>query len=198
MGAVAFRRINGRVVPIKTDMLSKKERKVAAVQGAAGVAGGAAAAITTGAGTAAAVRNASKFTVKSRIMWQNAKATLSPGQLHLPGLKTEAAAQKVIRKAVATRFVAGKVFKYRNPVLLAGAGVAASLSAYGATKINEALTGKKNESGKIASAAATAATATTFAVYSHKLPVKGLGKIIANTIAKMKGNPTPHKAEWWK
>jgi len=195
-----FRRINGRVIPIKIDenRLSKGERKKSAAVGTAALAGATATAVGTGTGVAAAVRNATKFTVKSRIMWQNAKSTLSPGQFHFPGLKTEEVAQKVLRKAVTTRFVAAKVFKYRNPLLAAGAGVATSLAAFGAGKINEAISGKKNEGGKVAAVAGTAATAATFAVYSHKLPVKGIRKIVENTIAKMKGHPTPHKAEWWK
>lgn len=185
-----FRKIRGRIVPIRT----AEERSKKLKEGAASIAGGAAAATAAGVGTSVMVKKAMKFTHEAkndyRVAQQNLRAAFG---FPLRGVLKHGG-KNDITAAIGKRLAAKKMFRARNPLLHAGAAAAALLIGHGVNKVAEGLNqnGKKTEgtAGKIAG---TAAAIATYGAYYRGLGFKKPLEIAVNIYARTKGMARPFK-----
>ena len=207
MPETVFRRIHGRIVPIKSGggkQLTETERAHAAKTGAAQVTAAAIVGAGGGAGVAGGVRRASSAIMKNRAKFKvNRKYAQAAGfgQMEFPGMGvTNAEARAGMKAAAKGSAIAKKVFKSRNLFLAAASVAAGSLLAAGAQNLESAARGKREEaSGHKIAILQGAGAALTFGTYYKSLPIKGAGRLINNVVARMRGAKTgPHKADWWK
>lgn len=193
MSGVVFRRINGRIIPIKNKSSETKK-------GAAEIAGGGAVAAGAGLGASAMVKKALDLSHRSknefRIANQNFRAAtgmnIKAGTFANPNLAKGAA--KTIRSAVGKRFVGKQLFRARNPVLHAGAAVAALLIGHGTNRIVDAH--KKDKSpnyGAIGKAVGITAGVATYGAYYRGLGFKKPVELVANVISKFRKVPSPFR-----
>lgn len=186
-----FRRIHGRIVPIRDANERSKERK----QGAAAIVAGAAAAGGAGVGTSAIVKKAMKFSHEAkddyRVAQQNLRAAL---KFPVRGVVKNVYGHNDVKAAIAKRLVSKKLFRARNPLLHAGAAASALLIGHGVTKISESYHKKGQESkvpaGKIAGAAAAVGT---YGAYYRGLGFKKPLEIGINIYSRAKGMARPFK-----
>lgn len=201
---VTFRRIRGRIVPIRRKEATSKSKL--ALSGAAHLAGAGAIAYGAGAGVARAVRTASGATMKSRALFKFHRGAMK-GLLHAASKQqTRTVAKQVlthaqgIQKAVRLRKYAAIGFKLRNPALAAGALAAGVLAGAGIFRLSKATSGRKKpllQNQAVATGSAIAALGTA-AVYYKKLPVGGITKVAENAFARVRGLPRPNVATWWR
>lgn len=185
-----FRRINGRIVPIRDAKERSKERK----QGAASIVAGAAAAGGAGVGTAAIVKKAQKFSLEAkndyRVAQQNLRAAFGSPFLRV----MKKGGKNDITAAIGKRIIAKKMFRARNPLLHAGAAASALLIGHGVTKISESYQ-KKGETSKVPAGkiAGAAAAFTTYGAYYRGLGFKKPLEIAINVYSRAKGMARPFK-----
>jgi hypothetical protein len=191
--SLVFRRINGRIVPIKLSKQRKKDLKTGTALVGAGLAVGAG----TGVGVAKVVQVHKKVFKASNVAYKAAADSMR-GQLNLFSTPH---AKETMAKAVTKRFIASKMFRARGKMLAAGITLSSIILGEGITRIHKGITGEKDQSVSSSigeRAAASVTTALVLGAYYKALPVKGLGKIAQNISAWRKGMPRPHMAEWFK
>lgn len=198
MGDISFRRIHGHIVPIK---INPQQRQHQAVVGAAETVAGTSAIAGAGILGAKVVQASAHHVAESRMKFKAGKAILGSfkaGQMSFNDVSNINRAQGLLRTAVKQRRFAMKAFKLRNNILRGGAVLGAGLLASGFSKLREAATGKKTNHEVASKVAAIGASASVYGIYYNRLPVGGLGKVVANTIARMANKQRPFKASWYR
>jgi hypothetical protein len=190
MSDVVFRRINGRIVPIKVKKVAK---------GSAELAGGAAVGVGTGIAAAKLVKKSSELTKQSRVKYRVASQMFDhfTGQMNLFDKPDIHKAQQTMKTATKIRYAGMKAFKLRNNLLLGGAAVSGVLIASGFKRIREAMGGKKIKDEKVSKVAGTVAALGVYATYYHNLPLGSIAKVAVNTAARFRGKPRPFQASWF-
>lgn len=186
-----FRRIHGRIVPIKDANERSKQR----VKGAAEIVAGAAAAGGAGVGTAVMVKKAQKFALEAKNDYRVAQSNLRAafGSPFLRVMKK--GGKNDITAAIGKRLISKKMFRARNPILHAGAAVSALLIGAGVTKVAESFN-KKNDKAThkaIGSVAGTAAAVATYGAYYRGLGFTKPLEIAVNVYSRAKGMARPFK-----
>ncbi len=195
--AVIFRHIGGRVVPIRDDKQSRKQT----LTGTAEVAGGAIAGAGAGAGAAKLLNTAQKLAHSAkddyRIAQSNFRASIGfpvRGVVRHSELPLMSHSNRQVATAIAKRATAKKMFRARNPILAAGASIAALGIGSGTDKIINA--GKKKGEEKnhsVGRAVGAAAAFATYGAYEYSRGIKNPLKIAANVYARAKGLARPFK-----
>jgi hypothetical protein len=185
-GEVVFRKIKGRIVPIRRKKADKPELGKAGALGAAGFGIAAAA----GEAGAWAVRKAAAMRTEAKIKFGVAHRALrraQAGQMgfdFLPGVGSRKSAQQA---AVKTRIRSRMLFKSRNLILGFGALVGGSVLSQGLERIDDPDSIAEGITADVSGGGAVAGVAG--AIYYRRLGVKGLGNLFKFTRARMKGMP---------
>lgn len=172
---VAFRRIHGRIVPIR---IKKAALHDAAKSGGIGLAVGAASAV----GAAMAVTQSASIRHSARKAFKIAHRVLQStayGKQMMLGMSAAKVAKKANlarnaqRIAASNRVLSRSLFKLRNPILIAGALGATRLFAHSTEKIMEAYGNKETSLADLGveTAVGTAAAAGIGALYYSRLGV---------------------------
>jgi hypothetical protein len=191
---VVFRRVGGRVIPIGR----KREIKKGAAEIGAGVAIGAGA----GYGAGKMVKHAQELAAKAKDHYRTAKQNYRAANAHVFGVKigsfesfrkpnvsprTVKLLGDDVKKAVANRMWAKKLFRARNPILHAGALGAAALIGHGVNRIRDASSAKKKTNGAVGQAVGIGAGIATYGAYYRTLGFKQPVHIATNIYARLKG-----------
>lgn len=175
---IQFRKIHGRIVPIRDKSAEKKHEAVnQVVKGAAIVAAGVGVAFVAGKVAAFAVKQSAQFANTARDFAKAARASRTAmdakdaGQMAFKFVDHGAAFKTAGRNALRSQVISEAL--YRNRKLVKGAGIAlgAGIIGQGVKTSYEAATGKKlGTKGQIAaSAAGTVAALGTGAAYFKSL-----------------------------
>jgi hypothetical protein len=195
---VIFRRVRGRIVPIRAS--EAKSRQRLALSGVAHAAAGLGVAAGTGYGVAKLVRHASKQHLLANASFRVNRKLLKIGAAQGGTVNSLLRHSVKMGDAAKLRAGASRLFHLRNPLLAGGAIVGGALLGAGALRLHRAWQNKPKKDGSIAENATASALAAgvTAAAYYRALPVGSLSKVAANTFARLKGLPRPHNAIWWR
>lgn len=197
---VVFRRIRGRIIPIRKNMTKKQNSEL--VKGAGYVAAGAAVSIGAGEGAAQLVKAAAAKRVKAKFEFnrifrgfkRSGKAEQVTFEFLRGANRFKGSAREAAQGAIKTRRSAFRLFKARNIVLGLGSLAGAALFSLGLNKIaksvgNKELEDKEEAVNNIVGAVAAAA-ATSF--YYRRLGLRNASLLKAFTSAKTKGAARPY------
>ncbi len=200
--STAFRRINGRVVPIRdngslTTKQAKKQGMVGAAEAGAGAAGG----VAAGMYAAKQVRKASKDMKEASDIYKHARRMFKVESAIFGNRNSFARMRRTqqIAKSVALKKGATAIFRARTPFLAAAGIVSGGFISSGFEKIRGAIKKEKPKStipSKITPE--ILGGAVVVGSYYHHLPVGSITKVAMNTAARLKGKGSPFKATWWK
>jgi hypothetical protein len=183
--SVVFRRIRGRIIPIR-----KKSKEAA--QGAALAAGGIVTAVLSGEIASQMVKKSAAMRTEAKMSFNVASRALRRAQARqmkfsfAPGI---GARREQIGAATNLRARGAKLFRARNLVLAAGALIGGSMLSEGLERFQ-----KDPMKGSAAGGVATDVAAGTVAyvagaVYYRRLGVRGLGRLFGRVKARAAGTP---------
>lgn len=190
---MVFRRVNGRIVPIKKREGHSIDIKKSG-QGAGLIAGGAVTAVGAGSMAAVATKKASQFRVQSRLYSQKASEVLSRirsgstryeklekvGQMSF-GFKISPKTYDPYTKTAASSALKSQGFRtLRKGFRLGGLAISAALIGTGIKRGYEGLTGRKADTREevVANVAGTGATFALSSAYAHRMFGGGKSNIL--------------------
>lgn len=199
---IAFRRINGRIVPIRVKKGAPSAKASADLKsGAALTAAGAS--ISLGSGELA-----SQLVKKSAQIRKNAKVKFglgyrgfhrkgfwagAQGAFDFVGHQFKGSYKRMMKSAATERSLSRGLFKLRNPVLIGGAFLGGSLMAAGLHRLNRQgdKRGVSLPEEIATNAAGIGAAGLGAAFYYRRLGLKSLANVVSFATARMKKSSRP-------
>lgn len=207
---IAFRRINGRIVPIRVKKGAPSAKASTDLkQGAALVAGGVASSLVAGEAAARLVKKSAQFRQEAKTLFSLGYRGVKGRGLHFAGSPqasfnfgvNRAKAAEQVASAVGKRVLSGGLFKLRNVALGAGALIGGSMIAAGLHRLNRQgdKKGVSLPEELATNAAGVAAAGLAAGFYYRRLGVSSLGSLVNLAYSRMKGRarmPVPVKFKW--
>lgn len=194
---IVFRRIRGRVVPIRLDSQKLAEKRGNIAKGAGAIVGGLGISAIAGKGAAKMVEEASALRMTGTALFRGGRmraAAQAAGQSTFKGAFRGIDPALTIAKGIRQRWLGQKLFANRNKVLLGGAALGAAAIGYGIHKIAKETTDKETQkkfkTDQAAAVLGASAAAIASAIYYKHLGLKGLKNNIIAISRKLKGVAT--------
>jgi hypothetical protein len=193
---VVFRRINGRVIPIRVDDnrgSDKQDKQKQLARGVAQTAAGAAVAGISGHLVSGVYKKAVQAAQNSRRDYKfgkKARDMFASGQMSFFEAGHVKSGEAVMRSAVTKRFLARSAFRLRDPLLAAGTLAGAGLIYAGVKNVQESRDKKVNPEAT-AGAATLVASVLSSGFYYHGVGVRRAVDLVRNVVARHRGVRRP-------